>query len=272
VELDLDAFKDGQRRVWSAGDYADVARTIESAAHVLLERVGAAPGEDLLDVATGSGNVAIPAALGGVNVTGLDITPKLLEVAAARAAEAGAEVRWLQGDAEQLPFADRSFDRVTSCFGVIFAPRHRVAASELARVARPGGTIAVTGWTPEGLTGRFFSTASSYMPPPPPGLQPPVLWGREDHVRELFGGTGAELTCERHGVTFTHASPESWFDYQAETVGPMVLARAALEPQGRWEELRTEMIELYSAQNEARDGSFSARSEYLVTLARLPGG
>jgi SAM-dependent methyltransferase len=270
VELDLDAFKDGQRRVWSAGDYPDVARTIESVAHVVLEHVGAAPGEDLLDVATGSGNVAIPAALRGANVTGLDLTPELLEVAAARAQEAGAEVRWLQGDAEQLPFADDSFDRVTSCFGVIFAPRHHVAASELARVARPGGTVVVTGWTPDGLTGRFFSTAGSYMPAPPAGLQPPVLWGQEDHVGELFGATGAELTFVRHAVTFTHASPESWFDYQAQTLGPMIIARSALAPQGRWEDLRTEMIELYSEHNDAPDGSFSARSEYLLTLARMP--
>src|SRR5438105_15346460 len=128
--------------MWSTGNYPEVARRIESVADVLVERVGAGPGLELLDVATGSGNVAIAAARAGAEVTGLELTPELLEAARRRAADADLEVRFLEGDAEELPFESGSFDRVTSCFGVMFAPRHEQAASELVRVTRPGGTIA----------------------------------------------------------------------------------------------------------------------------------
>jgi len=271
VGIDVDAFKDGQRQVWSAGDYPDVARTIEEVAHVVVERSGAGPSMEMLDVATGSGNVAIPAAASGASVTALDLTPKLLEVAAARAAEAGVEVRWVEGDAEALPFADASFDRVTSCFGVIFAPRHRVSAAELVRVARPGARIVVTGWTPGGLTGQFFKTTAAYMPPPPPELETPLQWGEEEHVRSLFQDSGASVSFQRRTVTFAHDSPESWFEFQERTLGPMVLAKAALEPQGRWAELRAEMIAFYSEHNEAEDGTFRAPAEYLLSVAELPG-
>ena len=134
-------------------------------------------------MATGSGNVAIPAARLGARVTGLDLTPELLEVARVRADDAGVSVRWVEGDAEALPFADASFERVTSCFGVIFAPRHELTAGELARVARAGATVAFTAWTPEGMNGQMFRTIGSYMPPPPPELGSPVQWGVE--VRPL---------------------------------------------------------------------------------------
>jgi ubiquinone/menaquinone biosynthesis C-methylase UbiE len=270
MNIDVSAFKEGQRKTWSAGDYPDVAQTIEEAALALLERAEIGPGLDLLDVATGTGNVAIPAAEMGAAVTGLDLTPKLLEVARERAARAGVEVRWIEGDAEELPFPDDSFDRVTSCFGVIFAPRHEVAARELARVARPGAGIAFTGWTPEGITGALFRTIGAYMPPPPPGLAPSILWGEEDHVRSLFERTGAELSFERRTLMFEHESPESWVQYYERVLGPVIMAKAALEPQGSWEQLRGELVELYERANEAEDGSFRAPAEYLLTLARMP--
>ncbi len=206
MSIDVSAIKDGQRKMWTAGDYPEIARMLTSAAEAILERAEAGPGMSLLDVATGAGNVAIPAALGGASVTGLDLTPKLLGVARERAAEAGVEVSFVEGDAEELPFESDSFDRVTSCFGVMFAPRQELAAAELARVARPGGAIVLAAWTPEGLNGQMFKTVGSYMPPLPPGLKPPVMWGREDHVRSLFEPTGAELTFERHMVTFEHES------------------------------------------------------------------
>jgi SAM-dependent methyltransferase len=270
MSIDIGAFKEGQRNVWSAGDYPDVAQMIEPVAHVLLERVGVQHGEELLDVATGSGNVAIPAAELGANVTGLDLTPKLLEAARGRAAQAGVEVRWIEGDAEELPFADGSFDRVTSCFGVIFAPRHDVAAAELVRVARPGATVAFTAWTPEGLNGRLFKTIGAHMPPPPPQLQSPVLWGDEDHVRSLFADTGSELSFERRTVTFTRDSPDAWVAYNERVLGPLIMAKAALEPQGKWAELRADLLSFYSDANEADDGSFSAPAEYLLSVARRP--
>src|SRR5262249_9592201 len=155
-------------------------------------------------------NVSIPAALAGAAVTGLDLTPKLLEEQGERAHEAGVEVTLVEGDAEELPFGDDSFDRVTSCFGVMFAPRHKVAAGELVRVARPDGEIVVAAWTPEGIVGRLFRLTASFMPPPPEGFQPPVMWGTEDHVRGLFEGSGAELSFEPRTVTFEGASVEAW--------------------------------------------------------------
>jgi SAM-dependent methyltransferase len=270
MSIDVNAVKEGQRRMWSTGDYPSIAQTIESAAAVVVERVGAGAEQELLDVATGSGNVAIPAAAAGAAVTGLDLTPELLEVARRRAAEAGVEVRWIEGDAEELPFADGSFDKVTSCFGVIFAPRHGQAASELVRVARPGATIVFTGWTPEGVNGMMFKTLGSYMPPPPPGFQSPVLWGGEDHVRSLFADSGAELRFERHNVAFTHDSPESWVEYNERVLGPTIMAKAMLEPQGRWDELRGSLIELYREHNEATDGSLLVQGEYLLTVAQVP--
>lgn len=271
MSIDIGAFKEGQRSVWSAGDYPDVARMIEEVADALLERVGVQPGETLLDVATGSGNVAIPAARRGAKVTALDLTPKLLEAARERASKAGVEVRFIEGDAEELPFEEDSFERVTSCFGVIFAPRHDVAAAELVRVARPGATIALTAWTPEGLNGRLLRTIGAYMPPPPPELQTPLMWGDEAHVRSLLASSGAELEFERRTVTFTHDSPEGWVAYNERVLGPMVMAKAALEPQGSWEQLRADMVAFYSEANEASDGTFSAPAEYLLSVTRLPG-
>ncbi len=153
----------------------------------------------------------------------------------------------------------------------MFAPRHEQAVGELVRVARPGATIGITAWTPEGLIGQMFRTIGSYMPPPPPELKPPVTWGEEQHVGSLFAATGAELSFERRTVTFTHDSPEGWLEYNERVLGPTIMAKAALEPQGRYDELRTELIGMYSAANEAQDGSFRADGEYLVALARLPG-
>ena len=270
MSIDVSAIKQGQRMMWTAGDYPDLARTIATVGELVAERAQAQSGERLLDVATGSGNVAIPAALAGAQVSGLDLTPKLLDVARERAAEAGVEIEFVEGDAEDLPFDDRSFDRVTSCFGVMFAPRHDVAAGEFVRVAKPGARIVVTAWTPEGLNGRMFRTVGSYMPPPPPELKLPVMWGNEDHVRGLFAESGAELAFERHMVTFEHESPERWFEYNERVLGPTIMAKAALEPQGKWDALRTELIGLYTDANEADDGTMRVRAEYLLTVAQLP--
>lgn len=271
MSVDVEGIKQGQRAMWASGDYPTIAKRIAAVAEALVESAGAAAGLELLDVATGSGNVAIAAAETGAKVTGLDLTPELLEVARRRAADAGAEIAFLEGDAEQLPFAEDSFDLVTSCFGVIFAPRQELAARELARVARPGATIAVSAWTPEGVVGRTFRTVGAHMPPPPPELRPPVMWGEESHVHSLFAPTGAELTCERRTVGFAAESPAAFLEQDETMLGPAVMARAALERQGRYEPLRADMLALYEQANEARDGSFRVQAEYLLTLARLPG-
>jgi SAM-dependent methyltransferase len=268
--VDFEGIKQGHRAMWASGDYPRVARRIESVAELIVERVVAASGIELLDVATGSGNVAIAAAAAGAQVTGLDLTPELLAAARRRAAQAGVEVSFVEGDAEALPFAESSFDRVTSCFGAMFAPRQELAAGELLRVTRPGGVIAVTAWTPEGLLGQTFGTMSSYMPPPPPELKPPVLWGEEEHVRALLGADGIELSCERLNVTFAAESAQAMLDEDEQILGPAIMARRALEQQGRYESLRADVLALYERFNEAQDGGFRASVEYLLTLARLP--
>jgi SAM-dependent methyltransferase len=270
MSIDVSGLKQGQKAMWTAGDYPEVARRIETVGEYLAERAAAAPGIELLDVATGTGNVAIPAARAGASVTGLDLTPKLLEAHRARAEAAGVEVELIEGDAEEMPFAEDSFDRVTSCFGVMFAPRQRIAAEELVRVARPGATIVVAAWTPDGFVGRNFGTAAAHMPAPPPELAPPVMWGNADHVRGLFEGSGAQLSFELRNVTFAGDSPQEWLDDDERMLGPAVMAKAALEPQGRYDDLRRDMLALYEQMNEADDGSFRVQSEYLVSVAQMP--
>jgi SAM-dependent methyltransferase len=271
MSIDVSGFKQGQKAMWTAGDYPEVAKRIVSVGEYLAKRAGAAPGISLLDVATGSGNVSIPAARMGAKVTGLDLTPKLLDAQRERAAAEGVEVELVEGDAEELPFDADAFDRVTSCFGVMFAPRQRVAVDELVRVARPGGAVVVAAWTPGGFIGRNFAITSSYMPPPPPELKPPVMWGDEEHVRGLFADTGVDLTFERRSVTFAGASPAAFLAEDEDKLGPAVMAKAALEPQGRWEDLKRDMLAMFESSNEAEDGNFRVEAEYLVTVAALPG-
>lgn len=270
MALDLAAFKQMQRKTWSSGDYPDVAQLIEPAAGHLVEAAGVQSGQKVLDVATGSGNVALIAAGRGANVTGLDLTPELFDAARRRAAEAGVECEWVEGDAEELPFADESFDTVLSAFGTMFAPRHEVAAAELARVTRPGGTIAVAAWTPEGTNGQMFRTVGAHMPPPPPELKPPFLWGSEEHMRSLLEPHGAQLSFERATVDFQDESVETWMAYGEEKLGPMLMARAALEPQGKWDALRADLKALYERENLNTDGSMRVAPEYLVTIGRMP--
>ena len=270
MSIDVAGFKAGQKAMWTAGDYPEVARRIVAVGEYLAERAGAAPGIELLDVATGSGNVSIPAARRGARVTGLDLTPRLLDAQRDRAATEGVEVDLIEGDAEELPFDAGSFDRVTSCFGVMFAPRQKLAAEELVRVARAGGAVVVAAWTPEGFVGRNFRTTATYMPAPPPELRPPVMWGDEQHVRGLFEGTDVELTFEHRAVTFTGESPGAWLAEDEQKLGPAVMAKAALEPQGRWEDLKQDMLAVCDEFNQASDGSFRADAEYLVTVAEVP--
>jgi SAM-dependent methyltransferase len=260
-----------QKAIWAAGDYATVATRIESVSEEVVARVGVEEGTQLLDVATGTGNAALFAAAAGAQVTGLDLTPKLLVTARERAAEAGYEIEFVEGDAQELPFEDDSFDRVTSVFGAMFAPDQARTAAELVRVCRPGGRIGVTAWRPEGLFGRLFKTMASHLPPPPPGFQPPVLWGVEDHVRGLFAPLGAEVEFEPTAVLFEDESLESWMADGESRLPPMVMAKAALEPSGDWDALRAELVTLYEGANEADDGSFRAHAEYLITIATPAG-
>jgi SAM-dependent methyltransferase len=257
---------DGQRAMWTEGDFPDMARTIEGAAEVVVDAAGVTAGDAVLDVATGTGNAALIAARRGARVKGLDLTPKLIAVARERAAAEGAEIEFVEGNAQELPYGDAEFDRVTSVFGSMFAPDHAATAAELLRVTHPGGTIAVAAWTPQGLNGQMFAVSAKYMPPPAPGFQPPILWGLEDHARAIF--PGGELRFERHTSPIDADSAEDWLRYCERVLGPIILARAALEPQGKWEAARAELLALYESANEATDGRYHAEPEYLVTVVR----
>jgi SAM-dependent methyltransferase len=260
-----DELRQRARATWAAGDWDGFARLVTPVGALVVDRIGIEPGQDLIDVGTGTGgNVAIPAALRGANVTGLDVTPELFEHARRRAAEAGVEVEWVEGDAQELPFADASFDRVISTFGAMFAPDHARVAAELVRVCRPGGRIAMVTWVNDGFAGELFKLNGAFMPPPPPGVQPPPLWGVESHVAEVFGAAGVTPSIERETVDFEFPSVEVAVRHYADDFGPFVMARAALEPQGRWDEFLDAFADLVTRFNAAGDGGATIRSDYFV--------
>ena len=268
--VDGAAIKTAQKATWTAGDYVEIAARIESAATSLVEAMDFREGIDGLDIACGTGNATIPAAKRGARMSGLDLTPKLVEIARERAEAEGVEIAIVEGDAENLPYEDDSFDRVISVFGTMFAPDQQRTADEMLRVCRPGGSIGFCAWTPEGLNGRMFGTIGSHMPPPPEGFMPPVLWGSEDRVRELFGAAGAEPEFTRETVVFEEESIERWLDEGERTLGPMVMAKKALEAEGKWDAARADLQAVYEEANESDDGSMRAPAEYLMTTLRLP--
>jgi SAM-dependent methyltransferase len=263
------SLKEAQRAMWADGDYSAVARLMEDLPPHMLSAVGVDAHHRVLDVATGTGNVALRAARSGAEVTGLDLTPELLDVAAVRAAALGAEVKWVPGDAEALPFPDKSFDRVLSAFGIQFAPRHQVTTRELVRVCRPGGAIALANWTPEGLIGQQFAILGRYLPAPPEFASPPPLWGSEEHVRELFSTFDVELEFERAVLPATFGSAEELMQFYEANYGPTIRAKAALETNGRWGDCRAELIDLFQSQNRSTDDScLRIEAEYLLIIAR----
>ena len=223
VEVDQ-ALKAKHRAIWAMGDYPTVAADlIPDLGAVLVEATGVGPRHRVLDVAAGSGNAAIPAALAGPTVVASDLTPELLDAGRTLATRHGVHLEWREADAEALPFADGEFDVVLSCVGVMFAPHHQAAADELARVCRPGGTIGLLSWTPEGFIGQMLATMKPYSPPPPPGAQPPPLWGKEDHVLTLFGERITQTSVRRQTVTVDHfADPEAFRDFFKSQYGPTI--------------------------------------------------
>jgi SAM-dependent methyltransferase len=262
------ALKEAQRMMWADGDYAAVARLMDEVppAH-MLSVVGVDAGHRVLDVATGTGNVALRAARSGAQVTGLDLTPELLDVAAERAAALGTEVEWVQGDAEALPFPDRSFDRVLSAFGVQFAPRHQITARELVRICRPGGAIALANWTSDGFVGQMFAILGRYLPAPPAFASPPPLWGSEEHVRKLFSPWAVTFEFERGLLANTFGSVEEWLQFYETNYGPTIHAKAILDSAGRWGDCRTELADLFRSQNRSTDdASVRIEAEYLLTV------
>jgi ubiquinone/menaquinone biosynthesis C-methylase UbiE len=228
ITPDLDAVKQRQQQAWASGDFHAVAARILLVAEHLVDAADLHAGWRVLDVATGSGNAAIAAARLGCEAVGVDYVPSLLERGRERVAAEGLDVAFLEGDAEALPFPDRSFDAVTSVFGSMFAPDHAKAASELLRVCKPGGTIALAGWTPEGFIGELFRTVGAHVPPPA-GVPSPMLWGTEPHLLELFGDAIASLEVTERTFTYRFRSAEEFVSFFRRWYGPTLKAFAALE-------------------------------------------
>jgi SAM-dependent methyltransferase len=247
------------KTMWGSGNYAAVAERISDVGELVVERAGAEPGMELLDVACGAGNATIPAAREGARVTGLDFSPDLLAVARERAADAMVEVDWIEGDAQEMPFDDARFDRVISTFGHMFAPDHLRTAAEMRRVCRPAGAIAVACWTADGSMGRMFRAIAELVPPPPGG-QPPLLWGTEEHIRELLG----EGEVERHDVEWTDESVESYARFMLDSFGPLLNARELLGE--REAELDKAFRAFLAAENLNDDGRLRFSGEYLLAV------
>ena len=263
----MEEFKERQRAMWAAGDYGSLSKYIEGVGEFVVARAGVEAGLRVLDVACGTGNAALPAARAGAQVTGLDLVPELLEGGRTKAAEVGVDIDWVEGDAEELPFEDGSFDRVFSTFGHMFAPRHRETADEMVRVCDHGAVIAICCWTPEGTAGDVFRTSGSYMPPPPDFASPPILWGTEDHVRDMFGSAATDIEFERRSATIEWESIEGFADFFMDRFGPLVTARQMLGE--RFGELRADIIAIWAQNNEADDGRFVLPQEYLLSIIRL---
>ncbi|MBM7807522.1 ubiquinone/menaquinone biosynthesis C-methylase UbiE [Geodermatophilus bullaregiensis] len=264
------ALKAKHRAMWGLGDYPAVARDlIPELGRVLVAAAGVRRGERVLDVAAGTGNAAVPAALTGAEVVASDLTPELFPAGRAFAAREGVELSWEEADAEALPYADAGFDVVLSCVGVMFAPHHQQAADELVRVCRPGGRIGLVSWTPEGFVGEMFRTMKPYAPPPPPGAQPPPLWGDEQHVRELFGDRVTDVVARRQTVTTSGwESPEAWRDYWKSVYGPTIATyRNIADDPERVAALDRDLAAL-AARYDRGTGETVLDWEYLVLTAR----
>jgi SAM-dependent methyltransferase len=214
--------------MWASGDYPSMVETfLLPLGPRLVDACGIGPGMRVLDVAAGTGNASIPAAQRGAQVTASDLTPELFDAGRRRAEAEGVELDWVEADAEQLPFEDGSFDVVMSSIGAMFAPHHQDVADELVRVCRPGGTIGLLSWTPEGMIGALFRTMGPFAPPPPPGAQPAPLWGSEDHVRELFGDRVEFRMLERDLLEITAFDrPRDYGEHFKAYSGPTIATRA----------------------------------------------
>jgi SAM-dependent methyltransferase len=256
------------RAMWASGDYPSMVETfLLPLGPRLVDASGIGEGMRVLDVAAGTGNASIPAAQRGARVTASDLTPELFDAGRARAEAEGVELEWVEADAEKLPFDDESFDVVMSSIGAMFAPHHKDVADELVRVCRPGGTIGLLSWTPEGMIGALFRTMGPFAPPPPPGAQPPPLWGSEEHLRGLFGERVDFHTLQRDMLeisAFDH--PRDYGEHFKARYGPTIVARANAERNGRAEELDEALDRFSEEWNRGTPDDAHFEQEYLVAV------
>jgi ubiquinone/menaquinone biosynthesis C-methylase UbiE len=274
ARMELMEPKTETRAIWALGDYHRFAReTVWELGSVLVDAAGISSGERVLDVAAGTGNIAIRAAEAGARVVASDLTPEHFDAGRREAAERGVELEWVEADAESLPFGDGVFDVVTSSLGAIFAPGHQAVADELLRVCRPGGRIGMVNFTPDGLAADFFGALGPYMPPPPPGALPPLLWGSEDHVRKLFGDRVEALELKRSSYVERAATPQAYVDLFTETFGPVVAVRASLaDDSERLAAFDRELLDFATGSNTGAPGGEAEYCyDYLLVVARRRG-
>src|SRR4051794_16054709 len=259
------------RAAWGAGNWDEVSKPLAPVGEVVLGYADVQPGMEVIDIGCGTGGtLAIPAALLGARVVGVDVTPEHFDAAMQRAAEAGVDVGWMEGDAAELPVADASFDRVVSTFGHAFAPDQQAAAGELVRVCRPGGRLVATMWTPEGHNGQLFALMGKHMPPPPPGFQPPVLWGTEERWRELLDPLGVELEFHKHTLRFEDERPPAEMIAEFEqNFGPVVMARKMLGD--GFAPMHEDLLGLTERNNTHPSGGTRFDAEYLVAVGSVQG-
>jgi SAM-dependent methyltransferase len=263
---DFEAVTSIQQQVWSAGDFAKVGALVAPVSENLAEAVDMSPGDRVLDVACGSGNAAIAAARRTWgDVVGLDFVPALLAHARERAAAEGMKIEFVEGDAQKLPFDDGSFDTVLSVFGAMFAPDQEQTAAELLRVCRPDGRIGMCNWTPDGFVGDMFKTTAKHAPPPP-GLTPPVAWGTEERLRELFGDGISELSCERRTFRQRFLSTDHFIAFFKEWFGPTKMAFARVGEEGA-AALEDDYRALIARHDVGGDRGMLAEAEYLEVVA-----
>lgn len=266
------ALKQKHRAMWAMGDYPALAsELVLDLGAILVDACGIRPRQRVLDVAAGAGNAAIPAAMMGADVVASDLTPELFDAGRRQAADRGVELEWVEADAEALPFEDNEFDVVTSCLGVMFAPHHQAGADELVRVCKPGGTIGLLNWTPEGFIGKMSATMKPFGPPPPPGSQPLPLWGSEDHIRELFGDRITDIQARKQTLTISSFhQPEDFLRYFKSHYGPTIAAyKFIAEDDKMVTALDKDLTELADAFGDAHgDAPWQMEWEYLLLTAK----
>jgi ubiquinone/menaquinone biosynthesis C-methylase UbiE len=261
--------KDSQKRMWSLGDYRELARPFEPAAVALVEACGVGPGMEVLEVAAGTGNLAVAAARRGARVVASDLTPRMVELGRERSAAEGLDIEWREADAEDLPFEDGRFAVAASTFGAQFAPRPQVAAAELFRVVRSGGTVGMANWTPQGYLGRQIDIASGYAPAPPGEIPSPLAWGEPEVVRERLAGLAGSVELQPRMVPTRFDSKQAAREFQERYNGPLIALRNTLPPE-RYGALMTQLEELVDQFNRATDGTVAIDVEYLLVVARKP--
>jgi ubiquinone/menaquinone biosynthesis C-methylase UbiE len=262
---DLAEIKESQQKAWASGDYAMFGTALLIISELLCEAVDLRPGQKVLDVATGSGNTALAAARRYGEVTGIDYVPALLERGRERAAVERLEVTFQEGDAENVPFPDASFDTVLSTVGVMFAPDQQKAANELLRVCRPGGRIGLASWTPDSFSAEMPRVFARYVPPPD-GLLSPSRWGAEEHVLELLGDGVGDLQIARRSFVFRYRSFRHYLEMLQTHLGPTRRAFESLEAAER-EGLEGDLADLVNRFNRSGDGTMVVPSDYLEVVA-----